>query len=358
MEYDIFISYSRKDLNKARNLKADIEKKTNAKCWMDLDKIPGGDEFEDVIIKAISNSKMVLFVMSKHSQKSENTKNEIRFAKNKEKRIVPVNIDDCKLEDWFSYKFDGKDIIYINKKEQREKLFENIKLWFGSLPGTKQTLKHRKGWLYVVVILALLALLSIGGVVLSNLTKENTTEIRSFKPVAVDLGLPSGTFWCDRNIGATEKDAKGDFYSWGDTVKRKSFHQNEYDQGCKPSSSMTSIAGSKYDIASKTMGSRWKVPSKAQFQELIDECTWVWSKNPRGYYVTGKNGNQIFLPAAGWSCGNVPEYTEFGFYWTSDGVKNDQGKALCVRFPVDHKAKIDKGYTYYGRKIRPVCRVK
>ena len=63
------------------------------------------------------------------------------------------------------------------------------------------------------------------------------------------------------------------------------------------------------------------MPTKAEFQELIDNCTWTWYsiEGKRGYIVTSnKNGNCIFLPAAGFR--NTTELVagdERGAYWTS-----------------------------------------
>jgi hypothetical protein len=34
---------------------------------------------------------------------------------------------------------------------------------------------------------------------------------------AVDLGLPSGTLWADRNVGATSPEDYGTYFAWGET---------------------------------------------------------------------------------------------------------------------------------------------
>lgn len=73
----------------------------------------------------------------------------------------------------------------------------------------------------------------------------------------VDLGLPSGTKWADRQNDL--------LYS--------------------------------YDQAITAFGTR--MPSLADWKELVDECRWDWDDRRCGYEVTGPNGNSIFLPAAG-----------------------------------------------------------
>ena len=62
-------------------------------------------------------------------------------------------------------------------------------------------------------------------VVLPNVSycKDNNLYYNPFvKPtssyVAVDLGLPSGLLWADRNVGATSPEDAGLYFAWGDTV--------------------------------------------------------------------------------------------------------------------------------------------
>lgn len=92
----------------------------------------------------------------------------------------------------------------------------------------------------------------------------------------VDLGLPSGTLWKDKN----EEDG---FYT--------------------------------YEQALNKFGD--KLPTKEQFEELKSKCQWSWTG--RGYKVTGPNGNSISLPAAGFRyCnGRVGNVGSCGHYWSS-----------------------------------------
>ncbi len=76
----------------------------------------------------------------------------------------------------------------------------------------------------------------------------------------VDLGLPSGSLWSTTNYGSYSN--KNSFSSWG---------------------------------------SKWTMPTKEDFQELIDECEWTWTcvNDVNGYSIRGKNGKTMFLPASG-----------------------------------------------------------
>jgi uncharacterized protein (TIGR02145 family) len=98
----------------------------------------------------------------------------------------------------------------------------------------------------------------------------------------------------------------------------------------------------RYDVARKKWGSTWRLPTKVEFDELLHGCAWQWTtlRGKNGYKVTSKkNGNSIFLPAAGWyydtrRCGEG----ENCYYWSStpDDSKNKYACfwALRVIMPV------------------------
>lgn len=134
----VFISYSRKDIEKARTIKAEIEKRTNCQCWMDMEGIESGDQFEDVIIKALNKCKFIVFVLSANSMRSVYAQKEVKYAYGKKKKLIPVQIDDAELTDWFLFNFSGIDIIDYKQTDQKNKLFNNLKAW-SSGDGTTET---------------------------------------------------------------------------------------------------------------------------------------------------------------------------------------------------------------------------
>lgn len=135
--YFAFISYSRKDLKVATAIKKEIESICKYECWMDLEGIESGDQFEDVIISAIDNSKIVIFLMSSNSMASVYSKKEVRYADSIKKKIVPVSIDNSKPSGWFLFNFGGTDVIDYNNVEQKKKLFTNLAEWSKSLKSKK-----------------------------------------------------------------------------------------------------------------------------------------------------------------------------------------------------------------------------
>ena len=93
--------------------------------------------------------------------------------------------------------------------------------------------------------------------------------------------------------------------------------------------------------------------------ELVKKCTWKWFEDEKtgycGYWITGPNGNRIFLPAAGCINGNEPYAAEFyGYYWTSENVSFENKLAVHLFFNDDKANASNVSNRYYGFSIRPV----
>ena len=131
-KYDIFVSYSRADIDIVRKLVDDIHTKSNARCWVDWNGIESGDQFVDVIINAIDKVDTVLFILSDNSMASEFARREIDYARNTGKKIVPVVVDGGKLRGWFLFFFGSVDYIDIKVPMQYDKLLRNIGDWYGA----------------------------------------------------------------------------------------------------------------------------------------------------------------------------------------------------------------------------------
>ena len=132
MEYDIFISYSRKDFNEVKALYEMLKSRiSNINIWFDLTGIESGDEeFDEKIIAAIDNSKMLLFALSDNSMQSKWAKDEVMYAKNTEKRIIPVLMKGACLKGWFLFKFGRIDCIDLQDEKQVNKMLHNFSEWF------------------------------------------------------------------------------------------------------------------------------------------------------------------------------------------------------------------------------------
>ena len=153
-------------------------------------------------------------------------------------------------------------------------------------------------------------------------------------PHAIDLGLPSGTKWCCMNVGATSPEEYGGYYAWGETSEKSVYNHVNYsyfngldangdgniDYNLSVVNIGSDIAGTSYDVAHVRMGGSWRMPSWAQQKELINNCTRTFTQQNGvyGILVTGNNGGQLFLPAAGcrWS-GGLSDAGSYGYYWSS-----------------------------------------
>ena len=103
-----------------------------------------------------------------------------------------------------------------------------------------------------------------------------------------------------------------------------------------------------YDEAVSRFGN--KLPSKKQFEELKNNCTWTWTGN--GYRITGPNGNSINLPALGARLASKMFYVqEFGYYWSATRLNRDHSYHLRFFWG---GVSIDSGYYSHGFPVRLV----
>lgn len=129
---DIFISYSRKDQEKA-DLICQYLDKYGISYWIDRESIHHGNNFKVEIIEAIQTSKVLLFISSVNSNKSPNTVKEVSIAENYGKVVIPIRIDDSAYDMSLEYDLCNRD--WMNFQEDvdydasAKRLYENIKFY-------------------------------------------------------------------------------------------------------------------------------------------------------------------------------------------------------------------------------------
>lgn len=169
---------------------------------------------------------------------------------------------------------------------------------------------------------------------------------------AVDLGLPSGTLWADRNLGADAPEKAGDFFRFGETDaftdKSLPYKYDTLGDGYE-------VAGTDNDAAVAILGQRWQTPTEDQTMELHDYCTGKWERinGVEGLKVTGPNGNSIFLPLAGNlnKAGELSGQGEIGGIWSSSYTGDDTGELFFWQSGYWDTDRCDRAY---GFPIRPV----
>ena len=188
----------------------------------------------------------------------------------------------------------------------------------------------------------------------------------------VDLGLPSGTLWATRNIGANNPEDYGDYFAWGETAPKVAYDWSNYKwcDGSEGTLTKYNTASGYGDVDNMTeldpaddaawvnWGPSWRMPSAEQLDELQQECNWQWAamNGVNGYFVTSRhNGNSLFLPAAGCRYeGAVYGTGVDGVYW-SRTLYSENPSAACYLI-------IHSGYVHYwsyydriyGHSVRPV----
>ena len=130
----------------------------------------------------------------------------------------------------------------------------------------------------------------------------------------IDLGLPSGTLWADRNADG--------YHTYGEAV-------------------------SKFGDS---------LPSARQMAELMECCCIKWDDDRKGLSVTGRNGNSIFLPALGYrddDSQNVYGVGEYGHYWTSFHDLFSAAYAYRLRFHSGNVSPLNCHNRANGFPVRP-----
>lgn len=170
----------------------------------------------------------------------------------------------------------------------------------------------------------------------------------------VDLALPSGNLWATCNLGSDDPNENGNFFAWGETDLKYYFEWDSYQW----SDSLMSLT--KYclhesqgvvdnratleasdDAAAVRWGATWHIPSKEEWQELIDGCEWRWVRNydGRGMYAkmgtSKRNGNTIVFPYTGYYSGDS-FFSGDGCFWSSSLCEEDNTKAYYMCVEVNH----------------------
>lgn len=180
--------------------------------------------------------------------------------------------------------------------------------------------------------------------------------------IYVDLGLPSGTCWAKENLGTDSVNTVGTYFAWAETASKESFFTSSaaaygkdfatlLDEGIVNSDSLLTA---EHDAATVNWGAGWRMPSRADFQELIEYCTFTVNEAAKGMDVVGRNGKSIFLPFAG----NIFETQMYvlgteGRIWASTACTNTKGSGWILSFTDKGEVKLIAD-PQSGRSIRPV----
>ena len=168
----------------------------------------------------------------------------------------------------------------------------------------------------------------------------------------VDLGLPSKTKWATMNVGASSETDYGNYYQYG-----KGAAQYAVTSGDSYYSGTENPLAASADTASQVWGGKWRMPTRAQMEELTANTTYEWvtdykGSGKNGCTFTAKNGAVLFFPAAGfWDGSSNSKIGSSGGYCGSSPRTSLYSNLLDFDSNYIH---VLNGYRRYGYSVRPV----
>ena len=181
--------------------------------------------------------------------------------------------------------------------------------------------------------------------------------------------------WATCNIGANSPEEAGLYFAWGETQGytaeqvgseegKRAFTWDDYKFGPKTAPTKYNetdglmVLEPEDDAATVNWGEGWRMPTKAEFEELMSGTTSAWTVSDDGIsgvtFTSTKNGNTLFFPAVGsaWS-GSAGSVGIYGNFWSS----SLRSGRVFIAWKLDFGSGSRKIYSngrYLGYSVRPV----
>ena len=192
---------------------------------------------------------------------------------------------------------------------------------------------------------------------------------------AIDLGLPSGLKWSDRNVGAGKETDYGLYFQWGDTVGYTDASHSTwatcpgnggnstYDEDSilawDDENLLNGVLKPGVDAATVSMGSRWRMPTIEDFAELFEYTNYEYTKIDGvigGKFISKADTSKyIFLPFAGGAAGDLFIYQGSQGYLWSSSVNLDILKGAYSVCYGGYSFADGGDYRYGALPVRGVC---
>ncbi len=196
-----------------------------------------------------------------------------------------------------------------------------------------------------------------------SLEVAKTTDAGIVPVEGVDLGL--SITWASWNLGATSTTTEdgqtigqvgqyGEYYAWGENSPKETYTSANYTY-----TENVNKLPADHDAAAQNWGDGWRMPTEAEWNELVESCTIQWESvnGIQGQrYTSRRNGKSIFLPAAGVKRSSVSFSGSYGYYWSSTKNPIHDTEGSCMVFSEDKQFNDpSQSYTRFtGLQIRPV----
>ena len=206
----------------------------------------------------------------------------------------------------------------------------------------------------------------VGGIQTGRENMNDTSNVKNIHNghEFVDLGLPSGTLWATCNVGATSPEQSGLYFAWGETVgftaEQVKSGERAFDDKYYKARDISTNLTLEQDAAHVHMGGNWRMPTKDEWQELIDNCDVMCTDDYGETGVAGRvftsktNGNSVFFPAAD-RCINssVLIVRSGGYYWSASWYSYFNAWYLGFHSGVQY---VYYSLRDYGQPVRGVCK--
>lgn len=220
---------------------------------------------------------------------------------------------------------------------------------------------------------------SIGTATITGVFRGETVTcavtVKAYEPVKTEVDLGLSVNWATCNIGASSPFTQGFYYAWAETDTKSDYSWSTYKYA--NDDNYTKYVNDDYseffdgltilepgdDVATQIYGGNWRTATPAEFQELIDFCTWQKSiqNGVQGYLVIsnieGYTDQCIFLPFAGYMNESDITRDSYGYYWTNslDGGYTYEAKCLQMYSNGWGGGKYLSSLSrVYGMSVRPV----
>lgn len=188
---------------------------------------------------------------------------------------------------------------------------------------------------YDAVVATLTCTVTLSKGVTLTATKTITIKMKFIPEGFVDLGLPSGVLWAEKNIGSNTPEDFGLYFSWGNVeghAEGSGYNFSDANYNASPGKQISGDIALSQDAANAYWGGDCRMPTRLEFQELYDNCdsAWVTENGVAGRRFTSKtNGNSIFFPAAGFYNGtSLYDRGSRGYYWSASRESDRTGYYL------------------------------
>ncbi|MBR4593327.1 MAG: Ig-like domain-containing protein [Bacteroidaceae bacterium] len=224
--------------------------------------------------------------------------------------------------------------------------------------------------------------------------KTSTCNVTVINYDYVDLGL--SVKWATFNVGATAPEEFGDYFAWGETEpyylagyanenpqthwkqgysdgykwttykycnndeNKLTKYCSQYEYGNNGFTDALTVLDPEDDAAHVNWGGNWRMPTKAEFEELLTYCYFelITKNGVKGWKVTSRynSSRYIFLPLAGCRNTNGLGFVgTYGCYWSSSLKTDNPDYAWYLFCEPEFYQYTSLDYRFNGISVRPVC---